>query len=209
MAEAKLMKATKRESVGTRFARREREAGLMPANISSKGKESLSVSLSAHAVKMELQHHVRVLNIDVEGKEGSYMIKEVQYDHLYEDVIHMDLNEVDPKERVKVSVELVLKGVPIGQTEGGVLKQVATEIEIEVPVISIPNEIVFIVAGMNVNDVAKANQLTLPQGVTLVSDPEAVLATLKVVEDSETPELADADAAPEVIGGAPEDKDEA
>jgi len=207
MSETNVLKAEVRKVVGTRFTRREREAGLMPAVIYGKGSEGVAVSVSAHDVFMELQHHKRVLTLDLEGKQATYMIKEVQYDHLCDKVIHMDLNEVDPSERVKVSVELLLKGIPVGQTAGGVLKQVTTMIDIEASVIAIPGQIAHVIADMQLNDVLKAKDLILPSGVTLIADGDIVVATLKIVEDSDEPELADADAAPEVIGGAPEDGD--
>ena len=207
MSETNVLKAEVRKVVGTRFTRREREVGLMPAVIYGKDSKSVAINVSAHAVFMELQHHQRVLKLDVEGKQGTYMIKEVQYDHLCDKVIHMDLNEVDPSERVTVFVEVVLKGIPMGQTVGRVLKQVTTMIEIEASVVAIPGQIAHVIADMQLNDVLKAKDLILPSGVMLIADGDDVIATLKIVEDTAEPELEDVDGAPEVIGGAPEDGD--
>ena len=117
-------------------------------------------------------------------------------------IIHLDLNRVDLNERVQVQVEVVLKGTPEGVHQGGHLDQMSTEVEIECLVTSIPEDIRANIIGLKVGEMLTAGDLELPEGVTLVTEPDTAIATVRVkgaeVEEEEVAEEAES-AEPEVI----------
>ena len=106
MVETLVLKADKRKTSGTRVSRKARAAGLIPAIVYGHGAEPLAITLNYHDLALELQHHHRLLQVDVEGKKEQFLVKEIQYDHLGDKVIHLDLARVDLDERVTMTVAL-------------------------------------------------------------------------------------------------------
>ncbi len=196
-----LMKATKRDDVGTRKVQALRSEGLTPGVIYGHGQPTQPVTLNKHEVELAILHGERLLEIELEGQKQNVLIKEVQYDTFGQRVLHVDLARVDLDERVKVTVQIVLKGTPIGVSEqDGVLQQTASEVDVECAVRAIPEEITILVTGMNVGDRLTMGDVPLPEGATLLDDPDKAVANVTVLaEEEEAPAEAEA-AEPEVIG---------
>jgi large subunit ribosomal protein L25 len=136
----------------------------------------------------------------VDGKNENVLIKDVQYDHLGIEVLHVDFARVDLNERVEVTVPLVLKGEPKGTEEGGVLQQIVADLEIECLVTQIPDEIRYNVSEMGLDSVLHIKDLQLPEGVKALQEPDLIVATVKEIVE-EAAEAAEAgEAEPEVIG---------
>jgi len=202
MIESLVLKAQKREQAGTRAARRLRKEGLVPAVIYGHKQEPVSVTLNYHDLALEVQHHHRLLEVELEGKKEKFLVKDVQYDYLGDTIIHVDLARVDLDERVQVTVGIVLKGTPVGVTEGGVLEQLLTEVEVECLVTDIPEDIRANVTDLKEGEQLNASQLELPAGSVLMTEADAPIAIVRTkveeVEEEEVSEEAEA-AEPEVI----------
>jgi large subunit ribosomal protein L25 len=84
------------------------------------------------------------------------------------------------RERIVITVPLTVAGTDEspGVSEGGVLDQVAYEIEVESLPGNIPQELVVDVSGLGLNENLSLGDISLPEGVTLISDPEEVAATV-------------------------------
>jgi large subunit ribosomal protein L25 len=137
-------------------------------------------------------------------------VKEVQYDHLGIEVLHVDFARVSADERVEVTVPLELKGTPAGEADGGVLQQIVAELEIECLVTDIPHEIVHNVSEMKLDDVLHIKELKLPPGVKALQDEDLVVAQVKTIEEEVAAPAGEEGAAePEVIGRKPEEGEEA
>ncbi|MEK7730917.1 MAG: 50S ribosomal protein L25, partial [Planctomycetota bacterium] len=146
------IKAEPRETSGTRISRALRAAGRLPAVIYGHGEAPESVSLAHHEVEVALAHGARTLQVDLNGAVKPYLIKQVQYDHLGTNLIHLDLSRVDLHERVKVRVGIELRGVPKGIHEGGVLDQQMAQIEVECVVTEIPDTFHPLVTHLDLGD---------------------------------------------------------
>ena len=71
-----------------------------------------------------------------------------------------------------------MEGEAPGVEEGGVLQQVAYEIQIETLPGDIPQELTLDVSSLGMNENLTLADLRLPEGITLISDPEEVAATV-------------------------------
>ena len=202
-----VLKATKRDEIGTRQVRRLRKQGLIPAVIYGHAQETQSVTLNEHDVELAMLHGERLLELDFEGKKQNVLIKEVQYDTFGQEIIHVDLARVDLDEKVQVTVKIVLKGTPAGVSEGGVLQQIASEVHIECTVRSIPEKIDVIVNDMQIGDKLTISDLPLGEDARLLDDPGAPVASLTVIVEEEEvlEEVEEATEEPEVIGEKPEE----
>src|SRR5687768_12658201 len=168
MAKAIQMSVKQRGERGSRASKRLRDLGLVPGVIYGHGEDVLPVTLPKIEVSRHLNKGAHVFELQVDGKQERVLVKDVQYDHLGSDVIHVDFARVSFDERVTVTVPLELKGEPKGAEEGGVLTQVMASLEIECLVLEIPDAIRHNVSEMALNDVLHIRDLKLPEGVKVM-----------------------------------------
>jgi len=210
MSETLILKAQRRQEHGTRISRKLREQGLLPAIIYGHKKEPIAVQLNYHDLAMELQHHHRLLDVELDGQKEKYLLKDVQFDHLGDKILHVDLNRVDLNERVTVEVAVELRGIAKGVAEGGVMDQLLGEIEVECLVTGIPDRIRADVPALVIGQSLAAGQIPLPEGIKLVTDPNILVAIVhaKREEEEAAPAAAEEGAAePEVITARPKEEE--
>ena len=202
--------AEPRSALGSRANKRLRDTGKVPGVVYGHKEAVVPVSLPKKELVNHLNHGTHVFDLGMDGKTEKVLVKEVQYDHLGIEVIHIDFARVSADERVEVTVPLVLKGEPAGEADGGVLQQIVSELEIECLVTDIPHEIIHNVSEMKLDDVLHIKELKLPAGVKALQDEDLVVAQVKAIEEEAAAPAAEEGAAePEVIGRKPEDGEEA
>jgi large subunit ribosomal protein L25 len=209
MARTASISAKNRTALGSRANKRLRDTGLVPGVVYGHKLSVLPISLPKKELVNFLDHGAHLFSLALEGQNETVLVKEVQYDHLGMEVLHVDFARVDLNERVKVSVPIELRGTPKGVTEGGgVLTQVLTDLEIECVVTEIPDSLRHIVAEMQLDQVLHVKDIQLPAGVKAIQDADLIVATVKlVVEQAATGEVAEAATnEPEVIGKKKEDE---
>ncbi len=198
------LKAESRTLLGTRAARALRDEGRLPAVIYGHGEPPEAVSLARHDVEVALGHGARTLQVELGGEAKQYLIKDVQYDHLDHEPIHLDLARVDVNERVTVRVGIELRGVPNGVSEGGVLDQHMADIEVECLVTEIPDTLHPFVTDLGLEDSLLVKDLELPPGVESLADPDERVATVRALmaaaEPEPTEEVEESTEEPERIG---------
>lgn len=202
--------AESRTQTGSRANKRLRDAGKLPGVIYGHKEAVVPVTLPKKEVVNHLHHGAHVFSLQLDGKSENCLVKEVQYDHLGLEVIHVDFARVSLDEKVEVTVPLELKGTPKGEEDGGVLQQIVSDIEIECVVTEIPDAIRYNVSEMKLDDVLHLKDIPLPAGVRALQDEDLIIATCAEVAEAESTEAAEAETAePEVIGKAKEEEGEA
>ncbi|HEY1923098.1 MAG TPA: 50S ribosomal protein L25 [Tepidisphaeraceae bacterium] len=202
--------AKSREALGTRANRRLRESGLLPGVIYGHKEAVVPVTLPRKEVVEHLRHGAHLFDLSLDGKSEKVLVKEVQFDHLGMEVIHVDFARVSLDEKVKVTIPVELKGTPKGEAEGGVLQQIINELEVECLVTEIPDAVRFNVSEMALDDVLHIKDLKLPTGVKALQDEDLIVATVKEIkEEVAAAATEDGPAEPEVIGRKPAEGEEA
>ena len=189
-----------RGELGSRRNKRLRDAGFVPGVIYGHKEAVVPVTLPKKELVGHLNHGAHLFSLALEGKSENVLVKDVQWDHLGIEVLHVDFTRVDLNERVEVTVPLILKGEPKGEAEGGVLTQVISDIQIECLVTQIPEDIKHNVSDMGLNDVVHISDLKLPDGVRALQDPDQIVASVKEIAEEAPAEVAEGAAEPEVIG---------
>src|SRR5262249_28353031 len=123
MAEAVLLATNPRTERGKMQTRRLRKQGLVPGVIYGHKEATLAVSCSREELERAVRHGVRVLDVKAGGKTEKALIKELQWDHLGKEILHVDFARVAADERVEVNVRVELRGTAIGIAAGGVVDQ--------------------------------------------------------------------------------------
>ena len=203
MAKTKLLKAELREHTGTNAVQKVRKEGRIPAIVYGHKKNPVAISLDAHNFVEVLHHGQRLLDVQIDKKKEKIIVKDLQYDYLSKNIIHADLMRVDITEAIKVNVPIELKSANIakGTHEGGIIEEHANQLEIECRPTDIPETIVVLVKEVGVGDSLHASDITLPEGVKLISPPETLLVTCHLVAAAKTTEQVEEEipTAPEVI----------
>jgi large subunit ribosomal protein L25 len=95
MAKALVLKAQKREQTGSKSAAKVRKQGRIPAVIYGHKKEAVAISLDRQSIVEGVHHGHRLIDVQIGKKREKMLIKDLQYDYLGKDVIHVDLMRVD------------------------------------------------------------------------------------------------------------------
>ena len=164
-----------RESFGKGAARKLRATGRIPAVIYGHGTDPQHVSLPGHEIGLILRKANAILSLDVAGKKQLALVKDVQKDPVRQIIEHIDLVVIRKGEKVQVDVPLHIVGEP---APGTAIEQEAHTILIEAPAVSIPERIEVSVEGLEAVTHVYANELALPEGVTLMADPELLLVSV-------------------------------
>jgi len=183
-----------------------RRRDLVPAVIYGHGLPPETVALSRHDLVLALEHAQHVIKLAIDGRETQYLLKDMQFDHLQHLPIHADLMRVDPDERVTVNVGIEFRGEPRGVHEGGELIQVLTDLDVECPLLNIPEGLRLRIDHLGVGETLHVRDIELPEGVTTHHNPEDVIVTVRakrgVAVEEEEAEVAieEGGAEPKVIG---------
>ena len=179
MADNVDLQARPREERGKNAARRLRASGMLPAVLYGDGDgASTALAVPDRVVDYTLQHigDNALYEIDLGAGGSTARIVDVQRDPVSGRLLHVDFAPVDMQQRIEVTVPLHVVGVAPGTEEGGVLQQVAYEVQIETLPGDIPQELTLDVSSLGMNENLTLADLRLPEGITLVSDPEQVAA---------------------------------
>jgi len=203
---AETLNVKPRESRGKREARRLRRAGTIPAVLYGHGEANRSLAVVADEMASVVRHGGRVVDLKGAVNEKA-LIRDMQWDTFGVHVLHVDFARVSEHERIEVKVRVDLRGQAVGVKDGGVVEHFVHEVEIECEALSIPEKLDLNINDLKVGDSLTAADLKLPPGVTLISDPEAVLVHCVEARTDEEIEAAAGGAEPEVIGRKAEDEE--
>ncbi|MGA1267213.1 MAG: 50S ribosomal protein L25 [Phycisphaerales bacterium] len=196
------LKAAGREQLGSRYAKRLRASGKLPAVLYGHGTKPLSLTLDAKETLTSLRSGAHVVQLGIEGgATETGRVKDLQFGWMGDDVIHVDLARVDLDELVTVKVRLGFVGAhEASKKPGAVVTHDVTELEVRCKVRDIPEEI-RVDLGSVTADVFTVGEFTLPAGLTAVTDPHAALVRVVTVAEEVEGEAAAPTAAaePEVL----------
>ena len=192
------LEARERTEFGKGASRRARVAGDIPVVIYSKDldapKHVLVDSIEFHGVIRNYGVNA-VLDLDIDGESQLSMVKALDQNPLTLNIDHADLLGIHRGEKVEVEVPIVHEGeLAPGDA---LIMQDADTILVLAPVLSIPEEIVVSVEGLDVGAQILASDVTLPEGLELTDDPELLI--INIVESEEDP-AGDVDADVEGMG---------
>lgn len=195
MAEVKLSAETRSE-FGKGAARRLRRENKVPAVLYGHGTDPVHVSLPGHETMLALKNSNALLALEIEGKKQLALPKDVQRHATKGFIKHVDLILVRSGEKVTVDVPLHIVGSPVS---GTIVTQDMTTISVEVEATHIPKSIDVDIDGAGEGTHINASEVTLPEGATLVSDPEALVLLISTPGSSsdaadEASDAADAEA---------------
>ncbi|MFE3543524.1 50S ribosomal protein L25/general stress protein Ctc [Nocardia sp. NPDC059177] len=177
MSDANVIEAAVRTEFGKGAARRTRRDGNVPAVLYGHHAEPQHLALNARDFAAILREHGTnaILSLVIDGKSQLAMTKSVVVHPIRRYIEHADLLIVKRGERVTTDVNVVVTG---DAASGTLITQEATTLSIEADALKLPESIEVSVEGIEAGTQILAGGITLPAGVTLAGDPEALIVNV-------------------------------
>jgi large subunit ribosomal protein L25 len=175
----------RRTETGKEVAKRLRRAGVVPAVVYD-GQKAETVTVDPKAVLRMIHGRegtTQLLTLKFDGEAGNgarlAIIRELQFDPVSEQLLHVDLQEVSADRAITVHVTVR----PIGEAAGvreqkGILNLVLYELAVSCLPTAIPERIDADVSALMIGDVLTVAELRAPEGVRIVNDPGQAVATV-------------------------------
>ncbi|PID34289.1 MAG: 50S ribosomal protein L25/general stress protein Ctc [Thiotrichales bacterium] len=167
------LKAVVRSEQGTGASRRLRKAGFVPAVVYGAGKDPMMISVEHREIirhSMDEGFYSQLIRLDYGNKAEKVILRDLQR-HVYKPFItHADFQRVKMDEVIQVSVQLQVTGEDTapGIKAGGILTGAITSVEIECLPGDMPESIEIDVSGLEIGDVIRLTDITVPANVRLV-----------------------------------------
>jgi len=163
-----------------------RKRGLLPIALVERSHETVPLQASMVDLRQALSHldsHGRVeLQIEGEKKARSAIVKQIDHDPVKHGLIHLTLQEVADDDMVKVDVPVIAIGHSADTEAAGITLQTVTDhIKLKGKVVDIPEKIEVDISNLSVGEHIAAGDVQLPDGLELISAPDATLFSIAVI----------------------------
>lgn len=192
------LKAELRDNTGKEINKKLRKEGIVPGVLySPHDKENLILKVKNDELSKLLSAKSHGL-IDLEINDGKEkvsrlaIIKDLQYNSLKRQIVHVDFYGVTLKEKLTLEVDIELVGEPIGLKEGGILQVELRKVEIKCLPSQMPDSLKADLSSLKVGDHISVGDMEIPEGVEVLTELDRVVAAVvqptkieEVVEEEE------------------------
>jgi len=192
------LKVELRDVTGKEINKKYRREGIVPGVLySPHDKENLVLKVRNHELLKLLSAKSRGL-IELEIDDGKEkvsrlaIIKDLQYNSLKRQIVHIDFYGVTLKEKLTLEVDIELVGEPIGLKEGGILQVELRKVEIECLPSQMPDSLKVDLSSLKIGDHISVGDMIIPEGVEVLTESDRVVAAVfqptkieEVVEEEE------------------------
>ena len=177
----KTLKISQRTQFGSRKARQLRRNGRIPSVVYGRGGDELNVTVDEKEFMDTIGYSSSsgIVELKIGRKSPvTAIVKDVQWDILTDEPLHVDFLRVSADQIVSIPVHVHLEGTPVGVNMGGVLEQALHEIMIKVRAKDIPSVVTVDVQDLDVGGSIHLSEITLPEGLVLDMDSDLVVASV-------------------------------
>ena len=190
------LKALKREKLTSGSNNKLRANGFVPAILYGGKDPNQNISVSKKELSSIINSDTflsKVLEIELEGKKEKVIPRDVSYNVISEEPIHIDFMRIVSGKKIilEIPVKFINHPDSPGLKRGGVLNIVRRKVELKCPAESIPDEIVVDLTGTDIGTSIKISSVKLPESVMpTITDRDFVVATVAaptVIKEPEKP----------------------
>ena len=155
-----------------------------------------------------IKKSTHLAQLEFDGTSEMVLVRDVQWDYLGKEIIHLDFARVNAEESIVTEVRLDLRGTAPGTSEGGVLEHMIHAIEVHCRATAIPDAIKIDVSSLHMGESIHVRDLKLPEGVTTTVDPEVLLVHVVAPAAEPEPTETTEGTQPEVIKAERKEKED-
>lgn len=185
------LKANVRTNAGKGSSRALRREDKIPGILYGPSSDSVSLSLNIKEMQNILkkgrssQLLVNLIVINGETYSKPVIVKELQFDPLSKELLHVDFFEISMDRKIKVKVPVETEGKAVGVEAGGILQVVRRELEILCYPNQILNSIVLDVTNLEIGDSIHVKDISIDEGIDIVSEVNFTVLTISAVKIEE------------------------
>ena len=157
-----------------------RKDGFTPCVFYGAKETTTSVTVSSKELEKAWKEAGESSVITLKGDFGDHdaLIHDIAVDPLTSKILHADFYVIEKGKKINVNVPIEFEGIaPAVKDLGGILVKVVHEVEIEAMPKDLPHNLVVDISLIKDFDThVTAGQIKLPAGVTLLTDPEEIVA---------------------------------
>lgn len=187
-----------------------RSDGFVPGILYGDIEKNISLSVKKSTLDYFLKttnFKSKVFKINIDGKEYEVLPRDIEFDNISNQPIHVDFQKLSKNTKVVVwiPVKFLNEEKCPGLKMGGVLNIVRRKVELSCPADNIPSELVVDLLEREIGESIHISAIKLPEGVLpTIKDRDFTIATVAAPTVVKEPEpAADAEAAPAEEGGEP------
>ena len=190
------LKAIKRENTSTGSTNKLRASGLIPAILYGGKDPNQKISIEKKAIRDIINSDnflSKVLELDIDGKKEKVLPRDVAYNVISEEPIHIDFMRVVTGKKIVLEIPVKFVNHPDspGLKKGGVLNIVRRAVELKCPAENIPSDITIDLKGTDIGTSLKISSVKLPENVfPTITDRDFVIATVAaptIIKEPEKP----------------------
>lgn len=185
MSELGILNIEKRITANSRTSKQLRKNGYVPASLSSKGRDSISVAVKADELRKSLNSYGRnalfTLSLD-DATSITGMVKEIQYAPIKGEMIHVDLQQVSLSEEIRADLSIRLKGIETLEFKKLMALPQMDAIRVKGLPQDIPDEIVIDVSNVKGVENINVSDVEFPKGIVPESSPEQCVVSVVEVK---------------------------
>jgi large subunit ribosomal protein L25 len=190
--ETKALNIELRTKTGKGISRQLRSAGRLPGVVYGKGVEPTAISLDQRELQKTISGDGAMNSlITLNGGEGLnglvVIVADLTVDPLRGTPKHVDLHKVNMDEKVRVEVNIKLKGTSKGVKDGGLLEFVKHTVELECLPALIPAHLDLDITDLTIGHSIHAADIQLPANVRLLDDPKTSIVSVLGKAKEEAP----------------------
>lgn len=209
------LKAEPREFIG-RQVKRLRVQGYVPAVLYGHQVKTTPIQIEGKTLQRVLAKAGGNTLIALQiGKKRPVLAlaREIQRDAIRHNILHVDFYQVVMTEKITAEVPLVLVGkAPAVEEHGGILVHGLNTVEVQCLPADLPSSLEVDLSSLaEFNDLVSVADLQVPSSVTILSEPESVIARIeapRMIEEEEAVEEAEVVAEPALVGKREEEAEE-
>ena len=173
-----------------------RSKGIVPGIVYGGKEQNQNVSFSKKNLKTLLEKDnflSNTINLKIDGKDQNVLPREVVFDILSDEPIHVDFLRIvkDGNVTLEIPVKFINSENSPGLKRGGVLNIVRRKVELKCPTDNIPTELIVDLDGVDIGQSFKISSIKLPENVhPTIQGRDFVVATLAaptIIKEPEKP----------------------
>ena len=145
-------------------------SGKIPSIIYGLGESPINIALDKISILKEINSGgflTRIFSLNIDGKKNLAIPREIQFDPLSDQPIHVDFLRLAPDSKITLDIptKFINEETSPGLKRGGVLNVNRRTIQLSCPANNIPEEIVFDLDGLEIGDTIRISSVDLPDGL--------------------------------------------
>ncbi len=165
-----------RETTGKKASKAFRAEGKVPCVLYGKGDNVHFVSDSRNFKKLVYTPNTYIVNLDIDGKVETAMVKDIQFHPVSDEILHVDFARVDATNPIIIEVPVRTEGLAKGVKAGHLATR---RLRVKALLENLPDVLTVNVTKLGLGKSILVEQLAF-DNVELVNSPKAVVAQVKL-----------------------------